>query len=73
MSDRRGPLSRSGAHAGRRASIGAHQRMTWILAALVFGVNAVMSGIRGDLWFTILETGTAVLALAASTAVTSAK
>jgi hypothetical protein len=45
----------------------------WILAAIVFGANAVLSGLRGDLWFTILETGTAVLALAASTAVTSAK
>ena len=69
MSDQRRALSRSGAHAVHLAATGAQQRIIWILAAIVFGVNAVMSGLRGDLWLTVLETATAVLALAACTAV----
>ena len=73
MSNQRRALSRSGVYAVRLVSTSAHQRITWILAAIVFAVNAVMSGLRGDLWLTILETGTAVLALAASAVVTSDK
>jgi hypothetical protein len=73
MSDQRQALSRSGARIVRLAATGANQRITWILAALVFGINAVMSGLRGDLWLTILETATAMLAVAASTAIISDK
>ena len=73
MSEQRGAFSRSGVNAVRLAATGAHQRITWILAAIIFGINAVMSGLRGDLWLTVLETGTAVLALAACAAVTNDK
>jgi hypothetical protein len=71
MSDQRRVLPRSGAKAVRLAATGAHQRITWILAALVFGINAVMSGLRGDFWLSFFEIATALLALAACAAVTN--
>jgi hypothetical protein len=73
MSDQRRALSRSGLNAVRLAATSAQQRITWILAAIVFGINAVLSGLRGDLWLTVFETATAVLALIACAAVISDK
>jgi hypothetical protein len=48
------------------AAAAAGRRMPWLLAAAVFAANAMLSGLRGDIWLAGLEIATAVLAVLAA-------
>ena len=68
----RPPSPRRGGHARQMAAAAARRRVSWLLGAAVFAANALLSGLRGDLWLAGLETATAVLAVLAAVAVSGA-
>jgi hypothetical protein len=48
------------------AAAAAGRRMPWLLAAVVFAANALLSGLRGEIWLAGFEIATAVLAVLAA-------
>jgi hypothetical protein len=53
------------------ARVGVERPLPWLVAALVFLANAVLSATRADWWLAALELATGVLAVGSARAVAS--